>query len=47
MSRGKTVKFRLNEKFIFGNRRCMRCGSTLKKTEVFICNDCKRRRLKL
>lgn len=47
MSRGKTVKFRLNEKFIFGNRRCMRCGKVLRRGELIICNDCKRRRIRL
>lgn len=39
--RGKTVKFRLNEDFIFGAPRCIRCGKVLKKGEFMICNECK------
>ena len=39
--RGKTERFILNEKFIFGGPRCIRCGHVLKKGEVFICDECK------
>jgi len=41
--RGKTVKFRLNEKFIFGAARCIRCGRVLKVSEYLICSICKLR----
>ena len=39
--RGKTERFILNEKFIFGAPRCIRCGRNLAKGEIFICNRCK------
>ena len=39
--RGKTERFKLNEKFIFGAPRCIRCGKSLKKGEIFICTICK------
>ncbi len=39
--RGKTQKFKLNEKFIFGAPRCMKCGKNLKLGEFFTCNNCK------
>lgn len=41
--RGKTERFVLNEEFIFGAPRCMRCGKALKQDEEFICNNCKRK----
>ncbi len=41
--RGKTERFVLNEKFIFGAPRCMRCGRNLEKGELFICRNCKRK----
>ncbi len=41
--RGKTIRFELNENFIFGAPRCMRCGKPLKKGEEVICNECKKR----
>lgn len=43
ITRGKTERFLLNEKFIFGASRCMRCGNVLKSGEVFVCNNCKRK----
>ena len=42
--RGRTVKFRLNEDFLFGAPRCMSCGCTLKPGEIMICLDCRRKR---
>jgi len=39
--RGKTERFVINEKFIFGAPRCMRCGKVLKKGEMGICDLCK------
>lgn len=39
--RGKTRRFILNEKFIFGAPRCIRCGKVLRKGEYLICTECK------
>lgn len=44
--RGKTERFILNEEFIFGAPRCMRCGRPLKKGEFFICDNCKSKTLR-
>ena len=41
VKRGKTERFFLNEKFIFGAPRCIRCGNVLKKGENIICNNCR------
>lgn len=41
MSKSKTVKFRLNEKFLFGAPRCIRCGRVLKNGEFMTCDSCK------
>ena len=41
MTKGKTVKFRLNEKFLFGAPRCIRCGKTLRTGEFMTCDSCK------
>ena len=43
--RGKTKKFVLNEDFIFGAPRCLRCGKVLKSNEMILCNNCKDRRI--
>ncbi len=40
VKRGKTQRFRLNEEFIFGAPRCMRCRKVLKDGEDFICRSC-------
>ncbi len=45
--RGKTKKFVLNEKFIFGGIRCLRCPRILKSGEFMICDICKNKRGKL
>jgi hypothetical protein len=42
-TRGNTERFKLNEDFIFGAPRCIRCGRPLKKGEFMICNSCKLR----
>ena len=39
--RGKTERFILNEEFIFGAPRCIRCGRVLKEHEILICSKCK------
>ena len=41
MARAKTERFVLNEEFIFGGPRCIRCGKVLTKKERMICNKCK------
>ncbi len=41
--RGKTERFVLNEEFIFGAPRCIRCGRALEKGSLFICARCKSR----
>lgn len=40
-TRGKTQRFTINKKFIFGASRCMRCGKTMNSGEKMICNLCK------
>ena len=42
-TRGNTERFKLNEDFIFGAPRCIRCERPLKKGEFMICNSCKSR----
>lgn len=37
VKRGKTQRFRLNEDYIFGGPRCMRCRKVLQDDEKFIC----------
>ena len=39
--RGKTKRFVLNEQFIFGAPRCLRCGRLLESGLSFICEVCK------
>ncbi len=41
MVKSKTVKFRLNEKFLFGAPRCIRCGKPLRSGEFMTCDSCK------
>lgn len=43
-TRGKTERFTLNEEFIFGAPRCIRCGNLLKKHEYLICDECKNKK---
>jgi hypothetical protein len=38
------ARFILNEEFIFGAPRCIRCGRSLKKGEQIICTSCKNKR---
>lgn len=47
-TRGKTQRFSINEKYIFGGYRCMRCGEVVKDEESmnFICQQCKKRGLR-
>ncbi len=42
-TRGRTERFVLNEKFIFGAPRCIKCGRVLKRGEGIVCDNCKRR----
>lgn len=40
VKRGKTQRFQLNEKFIFGGQRCMGCRKVMKDDEAFKCKSC-------
>lgn len=42
-TRGRTERFVLNEKFIFGAPRCIKCGRVLSRGEMIVCDNCKRR----